>query len=300
MLREVTDALKIKRNGVYFDGTLGGGGFSESIMLNGGRVIATDLDDDAIEFARGRFESNPSFAGKFRLIKGNYKELLKILEVEGLGDLDGAVLDLGISSHQVDEAERGFSYMKDAPLDMRMDRTQSVSAYTIVNGYPENELSRIIYDYGEERAARRISAAIVEARKKQPIRTTGKLAEIILNCVPFISKGGHPAKRAFMALRAAVNGELEGLDTAVYDIVRVLKSESRLCVLTFNSLEDRIIKRAFKQTSTDCICDKSLPICVCNHKAETVPINKGVKASETERRRNSRSESATLRIIEKI
>ncbi len=301
MLDETVGALEVKPERLYFDGTLGGGGHSERILKLGGRIIATDRDGEAIDYALGRFSKNSDYNGRYTLVKDNFKNVLQILKERHITELNGAILDLGISSHQIDEANRGFSYMSNAQLDMRMDRDQFLSAMTVVNDYGEDELSRIIFTYGEERAARKIAAKIVERRKKEPIETTSQLTEIIRSCVPDNPKAGHPAKRTFQALRIEVNSELKGLGEALSDIVSVLKSGARLAVITFHSLEDRIVKQTFRYMSTDCVCDKSLPICVCGHKATVKQIShKGIKPTEKEISANSRSKSATLRIVEKL
>ncbi len=301
MPNETIDALCVKPDRLYFDGTLGGGGHSERILKLGGRIIATDRDAEAIDYVLGRFSKNADYNGRYTLVKDNFKNVLQILKDRHITELDGAVFDLGISSHQIDDAGRGFSYMNDAQLDMRMDRDQFLSAMTVVNDYSEDELSRIIFTYGEERAARRIAAKIVEIRKKEPIETTKRLAEIIASCVPNNPKAGHPAKRTFQALRIEVNSELKGLSEAIGDTVGVLRSGARMAVISFHSLEDRIVKQTFKYMCTDCVCDKSLPVCVCGHKAIAKPIShKGIKPTEEEEKFNSRSKSATLRIIEKL
>lgn len=300
MADECIEALAVSRDKLYFDGTLGGGGHSERILRLGGRLIAVDRDSEAIDYATARFAKNPDFIGKFEIVHDNFKNAKEILKRFCIDALDGAILDLGISSHQVDDMERGFSYRFDSELDMRMDRDQVLSALGVVNEYSEEQLSRIIFTYGEERFARRIARNIVDMRKHAPIETTKQLVDVILKSVPQGRKGGHPAKKTFQALRIEVNNELSGLGEAVSDLVDVLLPGARLCVLTFHSLEDRIIKQTFRTLATDCICDKSLPMCVCGHKAEVKLINKGIKARQEEVGQNSRSKSATLRIVEKL
>lgn len=295
---EVMDALQVKRDGLYFDGTLGGGGHSLRILQAGGKILATDLDGDAIEYATELFDSH-GFHGRYTLIRENFKEFSNICKNFGIEKIDGALLDLGVSSHQFDEPERGFSYRFDAPLDMRMDVRQDLSAYDIINEYKPSELLRILYEYGEESFAKRIVSNIVKARGESPIRTTGELVKIIENSVPH-RKGGHPAKQTFQALRIEVNGELNGLGEALEDIVHGLKAGARACVITFHSLEDRIIKRKMKTLATDCLCDKSIPICVCGHKAEVKLIKTNLKATKEEMEINTRSKSASLRVVEKI
>lgn len=298
MLDEVISALNVRSGGIYFDGTLGGGGHSLGIMKAGGNVIATDLDEDAIKYAEDRFLSE-GMSGRFTLVRDNFKNFLRVTDSLGCDAIDGAVLDLGVSSHQFDDGERGFSYRFDAELDMRMDRRQELTAEDVVNGYSEKELLRVLYEYGEESYAKSIVRNIIKARQAHPIKTTGELADIIAKSVPY-RKGGHPAKKTFQALRIEVNGELDGLGQAVEDIVGKLRSGGRLCVITFHSLEDKIIKNAFRLMATDCICDKSLPVCVCGHKATVKQIKTNKRATEEELAENNRSHSASLRIVEKL
>lgn len=300
MLDECIDALNIVENGLYFDGTLGGGGHSGAILQRGGRIISTDRDSNAIDHNIQKFSQNPDYNGRFTLVKDNFKNVLQILKDKNITELDGAILDLGISSHQIDSIERGFSYMNDAVLDMRMDRDEFLSALTVVNEYSEAELSRIIFTYGEDKFARRIAAKIVEKRRITQIETTAQLASIIESAVPKGLKGGHPAKKTFQAIRIEVNKELSGLGECITDIVSVLKKGARLLVISFHSLEDRIIKRTFASLSAGCICDKSLPMCVCNHKPEVKLITKGKKPTDTEQEENKRSRSAILRVAEKL
>lgn len=301
LLDECIDALNIQSEHLYFDGTLGGGGHSYAILKKGGNLIATDRDMQAIDASRLRFSSDSSLNGKYTLVKDNFKNVLQVLSDNHLTGIDGAILDLGLSSHQIDSSDRGFSYSSNALLDMRMDRDQYLSAMTVVNEYTEDELSRIIFTYGEDRFSRRIASAIVTARRKSPIETTKQLADLIKNTVPANMKGGHPAKKTFQAIRIEVNNELGGLGEAISDIMTVLNPGGRICVITFHSLEDRIVKQTFKSMASDCICDKSLPICVCNHKATgKIVNNKGIKPSQEEEKINSRSKSATLRTIEKL
>ncbi len=299
MLDECMDALRVSTGKLYFDGTLGGGGHTGEILKRGGRVIATDRDMEAIDHSRMKLSQITDYNGRYTLVKDNFKNVLEVLKSNEADSLDGALLDLGISSHQVDENLRGFSYSGNGLLDMRMDRDQYLSAMTVVNEYTEEELSRIIYTYGEERFARKIARAICEARKKSPVETTKRLADIVKSCVPVVGKGGHPAKKTFQAIRIEVNNELSGLGEAVSDIISVLKPGARIAVISFHSLEDRIIKQTFKMVSSDCICDKSLPVCVCNHKASVKLIGK-YKPTEKEITKNTRSQSATLRVAEKL
>lgn len=299
LYNECLDNLAVKKGATYFDGTLGGAGHSEGILMRGGNLIATDLDKDAIANAKVRL-AKPEYEGKFTLVRDNYKNFINILDSLGVDKIDGALLDLGISSHQIDEPERGFSYRFDGRLDMRMSDEQPLSAYDVVNTYSEEKLADILYLYAEERFSRRIARNIVNARKNKPIETTLELAEIVKQSVPMqAQKNGHPAKKTFQAIRIEVNGELSGLDEVIEDIISRLNSGSRLCIITFHSLEDRIVKKAFALHSTDCICDKKLPICICGHKASVKSLGK-IKPTKEELENNSRSASATLRIIEKI
>lgn len=299
LYNECLDNLNIKHGGTYFDGTLGGAGHSEGILMRGGNLIATDLDKDAIENAKVRL-GKPEYEGRFTLVRDNYKNFSNVLSSLNVDKIDGALFDLGISSHQIDEPERGFSYRFDGKLDMRMSDEQSLSAYDVVNTYSEEKLADILYLYAEERFSRRIARNIVNARKIKPIETTLQLAEIVKQSVPMqAQKNGHPAKKTFQAIRIEVNGELNGLDTLIEDVIEKLNSGARLCIITFHSLEDRIVKKAFALHSTDCICDKKLPICICGHKATVKSLGK-IKPSKEELELNSRSASATLRIIEKL
>ncbi|MDR2201944.1 MAG: 16S rRNA (cytosine(1402)-N(4))-methyltransferase RsmH [Clostridiales bacterium] len=301
LLNECIESLNILPSGLYFDGTLGGGGHSEAMLRRGARIIATDLDGEAIDFALDRFSRVSAYAGRYALIKGNFKDALQIFSDRGITRIDGAVLDLGVSSRQIDDPERGFSYARDGRLDMRMNRDGFVSALTIVNEYAEDELARIIFTYGEERAARKIAAAIVKRRAERPVETTAELAGIVRECVPFSGANGHPAKKTFQAIRIETNGELAGLCEALSDIFGVIRSGGRLAVIAFHSLEDRLVKRTFKNFATDCVCDKSFPVCVCGHKASgKLLFSKGVKPSKEEQNGNPRSKSATLRVIEKL
>ncbi len=299
LYHECLDNLNIKKDGIYFDGTLGGAGHSEGILQNGGRLIATDLDKDAIENAKTRL-NKPEYENRFTLVRDNYKNFVNILSSLDVDKIDGALLDLGISSHQIDEPERGFSYRFDGRLDMRMSDEQPLSAYDVVNTYSEEKLADILYLYAEERFSRRIARNIVNARKNKPIETTLQLADIVKASVPMqAQKNGHPAKKTFQAIRIEVNGELSGLDTVIDDIILKLNKGGRLCIITFHSLEDRIVKKTFALHATDCICDKKLPICICGHKATVRSLGK-IKPSKEELENNSRSASATLRIIEKL
>ena len=301
MLQESVDALKVQEGNLYFDGTLGGGGHSAEILKRGGRLIAVDRDIEAIKYVQNKFARIPEYKGRYTLVHDNFKNVKEILKNHSIEHLDGAVLDLGVSSRQIDDKSRGFSYKADDIVDMRMDRGQVLSALTVINQYTEEELSRIIYTYGEERHARRIAREIVKARAKKPIEKTGELSQIILSCFPPFIKGGNPAKRTFQALRIEVNGELDRLSDALTDLVNCLTSGARIAVISFHSLEDRIAKQTFRALAADCVCDKSLPVCVCNHKATVrLPESKGKKPSSKEQAVNPRSASATLRVAEKL
>lgn len=300
MLAECIEALDIKPNGIYLDGTMGGGGHSREIakrLTAGGRLIAVDRDADAHEAARERLRE---YIDRVTFIRDDFKNACADLDELGIGGLDGVLLDLGVSSWQLDSAERGFSYMKDAPLDMRMDRSAGESAYEVVNGYTESELVRILREYGEEKLAGRIAARIVREREKAPIRTTLQLAELVAGCYPAATrhKFGNPAKRTFQAIRIEVNGELDGLSEAVTALARRLVPGGRMAVITFHSLEDRIVKNAFRQMSLSCTCPPDFPVCVCGKVKEVELVNsKPITASAAELRENPRAESAKLRII---
>ncbi|MBP5307545.1 MAG: 16S rRNA (cytosine(1402)-N(4))-methyltransferase RsmH [Clostridia bacterium] len=301
MLDACIEGLNIKGNGVYFDGTLGGGGHSGEILgrLTSGKLIATDLDDEAIAAAKEKL----SFYGdKFLPVHGNFKNFKEIIRGFGFNGLDGILLDLGVSSYQLDNRSRGFSYMGNGKLDMRMDGSQDFSAYDVINGYGENELRNVISAYGEERFAGKIAAAIVKKRAEGEIRTTGELAEIIEEAIPKKFRGeGHPAKRTFQAVRIEVNGELRGLKECIYDMIRSLNPGGRIAIITFHSLEDRVVKQCFKDLETDCVCDKRLPVCVCGKKKEIeVLTKKPITASARELQNNPRAKSAKLRIAEKL
>ncbi len=297
------DGLKLKSGGVYFDGTLGGGGHSYEILKRtspDGKLVATDLDDYAIGRAKNRLKE---FDGRFTIVKDNFKNFRKIKENLEIDGFDGILLDLGVSSFQLDDRSRGFSYMaEDELLDMRMNQENPLTAITIINEYSEKELKKILSEYGEEKFSDRIARNIVAARSKSRIETVGRLNEIINESIPAKFKNdGHPSKRTFQALRIEVNGELDGLKEAITDMARGLKKGGRLAVITFHSLEDRIVKRVFKDLETDCICDKSLPVCVCGKKKEIEIITKHpITASEEEQALNGRSKSAKLRIAEKV
>ncbi len=302
MLEECMQGLKLHSGGVWFDGTVGGGGHSYEILKRtspDGQLIATDLDGDAIAAAEKRLSE---FEGRYRIFRNNYKNFAQVFEEAGVDRPDGVLLDFGVSSFQLDERSRGFSYMHDAPLDMRMDAGAALRAEDVVNGYSEQALASILKDYGEERFAKNIARGIVKARTGHRISTTGELAKIVEeNIPPKFRHNGPCARKTFQAIRIEVNGELEGLADAVMGLTRRLKKGGRICILTFHSLEDRIVKNVFRELATDCTCDKSLPVCVCGKKKEIEIItHKPLTATEEERGKNSRSSCAKLRIAERV
>lgn len=303
MLDECIDALNINPDGVYMDGTLGGAGHSSVIaskLSPNGTLICFDLDKEAIAVARQRIQSK----GKVIFVHSNYKDFLTALRENNITGLDGILVDLGVSSYQIDNPDRGFSYMNDGPLRMTMDGEQTKDAETVVNTYSAERLTQIFRDYGEERFAKSIADSIVTQRKIQRITTTRQLAEIVEKSIPtkFRFANGHPAKRVFQAIRIEVNGELSGLSDFLIDCVRQgLNKGGRLAVITFHSLEDRIAKDAFRMLASDCLCDKKLPVCVCHHVAEVTQITKKpILPSESELASNTRSHSAKLRVVQKI
>lgn len=301
MPEECMQALDLKNDGVYFDGTLGGSGHSYEILKRTapkGRLIATDLDMVAIENGKEKLKE---FSGRFKLFNRNFKDFNAVLDEAGETLIDGALLDLGFSSNQLTE-QRGFSYMEDQPLDMRMDKNAFLSAKTVLNEYSEQKLTEIFYKYGEEKFSKNIAKNICQYRKEKTIDSTFEVVDIIEKSIPKrFQVNGHPAKKIFQAIRIEVNGELEGLDKVIFDIVRRLKSGGRIAIITFHSLEDRIVKNAFAELEKDCVCDKRLPICVCGKKREIKLVNnKPILASEEELASNSRAKSAKLRIAQKI
>ncbi len=302
LLNETIDSLKIKPDGIYVDGTLGGGGHSFEILSRlgkNGRLIGIDRDTEALDAARKRLSSFSNVT----YVHSNYKEIKHILSSENLENIDGAVIDLGVSSYQLDCTERGFSYMDDAPLDMRMDKASSFSAYDVVNTYSEKALTEIFYNYGEERFSKRVAQLITQTRETKPIETTLELVEIIKKAIPekFRQKGSHPAKRVFQAIRIEVNAELEPLKDALCDFFDALSSGGRLSVITFHSLEDRIVKKVFASFQQGCTCPKDFPICVCGNKPRgKVITTKPILPTEEEIEINKRSKSAKLRVVEKL
>ncbi len=302
MLSQCMEGLNVKEDGIYLDGTLGGGGHSEAILqrLTSGKLIATDLDREAIAAASERLER---FGDRFCPVQSNFKNFRDVLDEKGIDKVDGILLDLGVSSYQLDNRSRGFSYLSnETELDMRMSSEQALSAKTVVNEYSQAELTDIISTYGEERFASKIAANIVKYRQIGEIRTTGELVKIITESIPKkFQQDGHPAKRTFQAIRIEVNGELDGLKECIYGMVRSLKKGGRIAVITFHSLEDRIVKQCFKDLETDCVCDKRLPVCVCGKKKEIeVLTKKPTVAGAEEAVSNPRAKSAKLRIAEKI
>lgn len=302
LLNECIEGLNIKENGIYVDGTLGGGGHSYKIAekLTSGRLIGIDQDTNAIEAAGKRLEI---FKDKITLVHDNFSNVKAIMENLGIEKADGFLLDIGVSSYQLDEAERGFSYMQDAPLDMRMDVSADLSAYDVVNGYNEQQLDDVIFKYGEERWAKRIAQFIVDERKEKPIETTFELVDVIKKAVPKGARkdGPHPAKRTFQAIRIEVNHELEILEKTIDDMTQLLNPGGRLCIITFHSLEDRIVKNVFRKQENPCTCPPEFPVCVCGKKPlGKVITRKPILPSDVEIDENHRSRSAKLRILERI
>lgn len=299
---EVTEGLNIKENGIYLDCTLGGGGHSELILkkLTTGRLIAIDKDKEALAFAKSRLSE---YGDKVTFVHSDFKRADEVLDDLNIDRIDGVLMDLGVSSYQLDAAERGFSYRFDAPLDMRMDKTQFLTAFNVVNEYNELDIADILFRYGEERYARKIAANIIRYRQQQSIRTTGQLAEIVEKSYPPKErfKGGNPCKRTFQAIRIEVNGELRELDEIIGKLAERLNKGGRICVITFHSLEDRIVKREFQYLEAKCICPPKQPVCTCN-KVQTVKIitKKPLTASEEELAVNPRAQSAKLRVAERV
>ena len=302
LLNECLEGLNIKENGIYVDGTLGGAGHSSEILKRlskEGRLIGIDQDTDALKAAKERLKdySNVTF------VHSNFSNIENVLNNLNIDGVDGILMDLGVSSYQLDEGERGFSYMKDAPLDMRMNRENDFSAYNVVNEYSEEDLYRIIRDYGEEKFAKRIASFIVENRQEKNIETTLELVEIIKNAIPAKARreGPHPAKRTFQAIRIEVNSELSILNKTIEDGVEKLNKGGRMAIITFHSLEDRIVKNKFRDLAVSCRCPKEFPVCICGEKAKVKVISrKAIEPSKQEVEENPRSRSAKLRVIEKL
>ncbi len=303
LLEETIKELRIKPDGIYVDGTLGGGGHSFEIasrLGEGGRLIGIDQDEAAVEAAGERLLS---FGDKVTIIRNNYQNTRSVLLSLAVSGIDGMLLDLGVSSYQLDTAERGFSYRYDTALDMRMDQRQTLTAGDIVNQYEERELFRIIRDYGEDRFAKNIAKHIVRAREIKPIETTGELNGIIRAAIParLRAEGGHPSKRTFQAIRIECNRELEVLEESLEELIELLNPGGRLCIITFHSLEDRIVKNAFRKAESPCTCPPSFPVCVCGRKSKgKVITGKPILPPEEERNENPRSKSAKLRVFEKV
>lgn len=302
LLNECMESLAIRPDGVYVDGTLGGGGHSSNILMRlgeHGRLIGIDRDGDAIAAATARLNGDR----RFTALRGNFHDVRALLGAIGIERIDGMLLDLGVSSYQLDEGSRGFSYHADAPLDMRMDRSQAISARTIVNEYSQQELARVIRDWGEENWAVQIARVICDRRKAHPIETTGELVDVIDAAIPAKVRrrdGSYPARRTFQALRIEVNDELAPLRAALEDAAGMLSPGGRLCVIAFHSLEDRIVKQTFRTLQNPCVCPPSFPVCVCGRKPLGRQLTgKPITAGAEELERNPRSRSATLRVFER-
>ena len=302
LLEESIDALCIKPDGIYVDGTLGGGGHSYEIckrLSEKGRLIGIDQDAAAIEAATWRLRE---YKDRVMIIRSNYCDMRRELGKIGITSVDGVILDLGVSSYQLDTADRGFTYREDAPLDMRMDQRQTLTAKDIVNEYSEMELYRIIRDYGEEKFAKNIAKHIVNARKEKKLETTGELIHVIKAAIPMKVRavGGHPAKKTFQAIRIELNRELEVLDNSLEDMIDMLNDRGRICVITFHSLEDRIVKEKFRHCENPCTCPKEFPVCVCGKKSRgRVITRKPIVPSEKELEENKRAKSSKLRVFER-
>ncbi len=303
LLKETVEGLNIKPDGIYVDGTLGGGGHAYEVcrrLENKGKIVGIDQDAAAIEAAGRRLKD---FGEKVTIVRSNYCNMKSELQKLGVNKVDGIILDLGVSSYQLDTAERGFSYREDAPLDMRMDTRQKMTARDIVNGYEERELFRVIRDYGEDKFAKNIAKHIVMEREKVSIETTGQLVEIIKRAIPmkYQKKSGHPAKRTFQAIRIELNRELDVLRDSLDDMIELLNPGGRLCIITFHSLEDRIVKSAFRKNENPCTCPPDFPVCVCGNVSKgRVVTKKPILPGDEELENNSRSASAKLRIFERI
>ena len=302
LLDETIRELKIKPDGIYVDGTLGGGGHAFHVLnrlSEKGRYIGIDQDEDAIRASTKRLAP---FQDKVTIVRDNYVNMPKVLKDLGISRVDGILLDLGVSSFQLDEKDRGFTYREDVPLDIRMDQRQTFSARDIVNGYSEQELFHIIRDYGEDKFAKNIAKHIAAEREKAPIETTGQLIEVIKHAIPMKVRavGGHPAKRTFQAIRIECNRELEVLKTSLDQMIELLNPEGRLCIITFHSLEDRIVKRAFRKNENPCTCPPNFPICTCGNESKgKVITRKPIIPTEEELMRNKRAKSSKLRVFER-
>ena len=303
LLDECIEALNIKPDGIYVDGTAGGGGHSLEIakkLTAGGRLIAIDRDDAAIAAATERLKD---YSERVTFVRNNFSSIKESCLDLGIDKIDGVLLDLGVSSYQLDTVERGFTHNSDAPLDMRMDRRNDLDAYTVVNTYSADQLKKVIYNYGEERFAPKIAAAIVRHREKEPITTTGQLVDIIKSAIPPSAREGghHPAKRTFQAIRIEVNGELDAIEPTIRNATDILAPEGRIAIITFHSLEDRIVKQTYADLASGCSCPRDLPVCVCGRKPRVnVLTRKPILPSDRELEENPRSRSAKLRVAEKI
>lgn len=303
MLNQSVDNLVWNKDGCYVDGTLGGAGHTMEILKRlseKGRLIGIDRDTNALNAANERLRD---YRDRILLVHSNFSEIKNVLLNNGIEKVDGVLLDLGVSSPQLDEASRGFSYMNDAPLDMRMDNTSPLTASDIVNNYSKEELKSIIEEYGEEKWASRIANFIVDERERHPIKTTFQLVEIIKKAIPAAARreGHHPAKRTFQAIRIAVNRELDEIEKAIPDIIEVLNKKGRVCIITFHSLEDRIVKDAFKKMADPCTCPPEFPVCICNKKPSiSIVTKKPIVPDEIEIFRNPRARSAKLRVAQKL
>lgn len=302
MLEEVIESLAIKPNGIYVDGTLGGAGHSSEIVKRlgeDGRLIGIDQDGEAIEAATKRLKP---YKDKVTIVRSNYAQMKEVLRDLGIPKVDGILLDLGVSSYQLDNAERGFTYREDVPLDMRMDQRQTKTAKDIVNDYSEMELYHIIRNYGEDKFAKNIAKHIVQARQKAPIETTGQLIEVIKAAIPkkVRATGGHPAKKTFQAIRIECNRELDVLKDSIDAMIDLLNPGGRLCIITFHSLEDRIVKRAFKENENPCTCPPNFPVCVCGNVSKGKQLTrKPIIPGEEELEYNKRAKSSKLRVFER-
>lgn len=302
LLTETIDSLKIKPEGIYVDGTLGGGGHAYEVckkLSATGSFIGIDQDEDAIEAAGERLKE---FQDKVTIVRSNYCNMVSELKKLGITSVDGIVLDLGVSSYQLDNAERGFTYREDAPLDMRMDQRETKTAYDIVNTYSEKELYRIIRDYGEDKFAKNIAKHIVLAREEAPLETTGELIEVIKRAIPMKIRatGGHPAKKTFQAIRIELNHELDVLRDSLDGMIDILNDGGRISIITFHSLEDRIVKNIFRRNEDPCTCPKSFPVCICGNVSKgKVITRKPIIPSDEELEENKRSKSAKLRVFER-
>ena len=302
LLDECIEGLAIKPDGIYIDGTAGGGGHSFEIAkhLDSGRLIAIDQDEAAIAAAGARLAV---YGERATVVRSNFSEISSVCDSLGVDEIDGLLLDLGVSSYQLDTAERGFSYMSDAPLDMRMDKRRSLSAYDVVNTYDEATIKKILFEYGEERYSASIASAIVKEREKKPIETTLELSELIKRSIPSFARDGghHPAKRSFQAIRIEVNAELDVIEPTIRDAEKLLAKGGRMAIITFHSLEDRIVKQTFASLATGCTCPREFPVCVCGNKPKVKIVNKKpIVSGKTELDENPRARSAKLRVAEKL